>query len=590
MSDDKKKIVFGTAEILNEEHNEAIMKSYSANTQMIDLIAKAKGSATGKRIPRLAFTENPTAKDVYAGIYKNKSNLMPDSVIKQIRVQNLLVAAILRARSNIMSMMGHLRKDRFDLGIEIKIKSEFKDFLDYEQTMKVQERIDKFSKLLVNCGYTDGLKENEKLIFSDFLGVQAYEGVSFGRFGTEIVYNDDGKFHRFRPIDIGTIYKATKKGESAAQVRASSLKLLQELSGENIKLSAEKFEQDEYAWVQVIDGQPRQAFGPNELLVCNINPSIDVELNGYPVSALDTLTSSLSIFISIETYNRLYFQNGRGAKGMVVIKSDEIDQSTLDDIKQQFNASINNVSNSFRTPIFGVSKEDDVNWVSTVATSKDGEFQFLHDQVARNICAGFAISPEELPGFAHLGKGTNQNSLSESNNEYKLEAGRDVGIRPLILKFQDFLNEQLLPIIDAELSQLCYISIGGLDAESKQQEANRLQVEAPIHYDYDAIMEEVSKSQIGAHMGGKIPFNAQIRAIMDSYIPVSEITGELLDCPALFFDPALQYMRDAFFYQNMQLLAQFNSNAVKAFYATRADSYDLLVQFLQDYLDIEEDK
>jgi hypothetical protein len=56
------------------------------------------------------------------------------------------------------------------------------------------------------------------------------------------------------------------------------------------------------------------------------------------------------------------------------------------------------------------------------------EFQYLNDTNARVIMSAFQVSPEELPGYQHLSRGTNNQALSESNNEYKLEAARDVGI------------------------------------------------------------------------------------------------------------------------------------------------------------------
>src|SRR5690606_5531011 len=131
------------------------------------------------------------------------------------------------------------------------------------------------------------------------------------------------------------------------------------------------------------------------------------------------------------------------------------DENTIQDMKQQFQASINNVNNSFKIPIFGVSREDEVNWVSTMPNRKDGEFEYLFDQTTRNILSAFNMSPDELPGFAHLSRGTAQASLSESSTEYNLTAQRDSGIIPLILKMQDFLNEKLFPLLDPELSQLC---------------------------------------------------------------------------------------------------------------------------------------
>ena len=57
----------------------------------------------------------------------------------------------------------------------------------------------------------------------------------------------------------------------------------------------------------------------------------------------------------------------------------------LDAIKMQFTASINSVSNAFRTPIFGIAKEDSVEWTSTQDKLENGEFAFTYDHVAGNI-------------------------------------------------------------------------------------------------------------------------------------------------------------------------------------------------------------
>jgi len=37
--------------------------------------------------------------------------------------------------------------------------------------------------------------------------------------------------------------------------------------------------------------------------------------------------------------------------------------------------------------------------------------------------------------------------VHNSNNEYKLEAHRDVGIRPLVAQFEDFVNGCLFPLM-----------------------------------------------------------------------------------------------------------------------------------------------
>jgi hypothetical protein len=348
-------------------------------------------------------------------------------------------------------------------------------------------------------------------------------------------------------------------------------------------------ENDEYSWVQAIDGTPRQAFTDQELICCNLYPSSDVEHDGYPVSPLDTVITSVTSHMSIELYNKLYFQNGRAAKGMIVIQSDEIDDPTLEGIKQQFNASINDVTNSFRTPIFGVSQKDIVTWVPTTSQKKDGEFEFLFDQTTRNILAAFNMSPDELPGFTYLSKGTNQQTLSESNNEFKLLAARDTGIRPLLLKIQSFLNESLFPIMDPELSQLCQIVLAGFDAETKEQESNQLKEDIGIHYTYDEIMEKVEKPIVGESIGGKFPLNEQYRSILDTYFTQNTVVGKFADSPSAILDPLLKYRRDAYFFQYLQLLKETNLGAFNAWISTRSDSLNILKMLLVDYIQDEKE-
>lgn len=591
---DKKKIILDSStspsiQDQQDQFNEQLIKNAGGDLNfdiMKNMIKSATGSARkSKSVPRLAFAEDPMISDNYAGIYKIKRGLLPNNVLKQIRVQNFLVAAILRARGNATSMMGHIRKDRFDVGIEVDVKPEFKDHIEPEQMVKIEERINRFLKVLVNCGRTDGLDEEDKMTLPEFLDIQTRNGLTFGQFATEIIYKDEDcqEFHRFRPVDSGTIYRSVKKGDAAEGVRRSSLKALEYVTG--IKIDPSMLEKDAYTWIQVIAGMPKQAFTSKEMIVYNLYPSSDVEHNGYPVTPLDTAMTSVTTHMSIEVYNKLYFQNGRAAKGMLVINSDDIDQSVIEDIKQQFNASINNVTNSFRTPIFGVGTADKVEWMQTTPNKKDGEFEFLFDQTTRNILSSFNMSPDELPGFSHLSKGTNQQGLSEGNNEFKLIAARDTGIRPLILKIQDFLNESLFPLIDQELSQLCNVVLAGFDAETKEQESGRLLRDMPVHYAYDEVMEEVGKEHVGPHMGGDIPFNEHYRQVADAYINVGDFVGHFADSPAAMVDPLLKYKRDQFFFQWLQTLAQFNPEAAQAYFATREDSMDILKIYLDDYLD-----
>ena len=541
---------------------------------------------------KLAFYEDPVETSNYSGLWKTKRRLLPDRVIKLIRVQNHLVASILRARGNMMSMHGHKRKDRFDIGFEISIKPEFEQYVKEDQKIKIQERIERLEKQLLNCGNNEGLSIDEHMSLSEFLNLQAKNGESFGRHATEIIYeegdNKKRKFHSFRPVDAGTIYNIVRNGEFGAQaIREASIARLQAVTGDKINIDMDMLREDKYSYIQDIEGAPVQAFAADELIVYNMYPSTDIEHAGYPVTPIDTCISAITTHLSIDAYNRLYFQNGRAAKGILVVKSNEIDQATIQKIRQDFMASINNVNNSFRAPVFGVNPEDDVQWLPMVSSAGDGEFQFLYDQVARNILATFNMSPDELPGYGHLSRGTNQQSLSESSNEFKISAAKDTGLRPLVLKFQSFFNEKLLPIMDPELAQICVIRLAGLDAQTREQESLMLQQDMPIHMTYDEVLGDVDKNPIGERLGGNVPFNERLQVILDKYKNVGELREAFMGDVGALLDPLQQFPRDAFYFQNLQIAMQANPLAVQALYASKPYAFDLLRMMVQDQVEEE---
>jgi hypothetical protein len=565
-------------------------------------LAKALSDATGKateRAPALTFMESPNYNDAYAGVVKAKRNEIPDSILKMVRTQDHLVAAILRTRGGQLSQFGKKRKDRFDKGMEISIKPEFFKLLSTEQFEKVTERIKRLETLLLNCGHTEGLENQQKMTLSQFLNIQVQNACTFGWMGTEMIYDretdpdrsGDFPFNRFRPIDAGTIYKTVRNGESAGvNTRILAIKELERITGDKIKIDYDKLRSDVYAYAQQVEGIAKQYFTHKELLMHDFFPSTDVEKNGYPIPPIETAISSITTHISIDTWKRLYFQNGRATRGALVISSDDVDSPTLEKFRQEFQASINGVQNSFRTPLMGISPSEKIDWLSFANDKADDSFEFIYDQIARNILATFQMSPDELPGYGHLSKGSNSQTLSESNNEFKLEAARDSGLTPLIQHFETFFNQRLIPMIDPMLAKIVILRFAGLDAESKEQEATRLQQEMPTSLNYDEVLYQVDKDPIGIGMGGEVPFNERWQLILDKYLDVGQIKGRFFDSPAAFSDPALRFKRDPFSLQFYQLLATTSPNTLIAMFAPRPHALDLLKMNISDMLEEDEDE
>lgn len=599
-----KQVVFSSANLSSEQmekaglapNAEGIMENLGkSNTDILSYVLKDKDK-NAKHTPRLAFTENPDSYATYAGIFKHNEYLIPNFLKKQIRTQDHLIASIIRNRSNQISAYGHIRKNRFDVGVNIAVKPEFESVIKPEQMDVIQKRINRAEKLLLTCGSEFGLESKEKMSLPEFFYTQVNDGVSIGWFGTEIVYsmvNGKKVFNRFRPVDSGTIYftarDADRQGEA---LRRQSIQALKDLKGKgfDFKIDFEQLESNEkhYSYVQVISGTPKQAFTSEELIMTNLYPSNDILFNGYPVSPIDTAITQITTHLSIDAYNRLYFQNGRAAKGMLVLRSDDVDQNVLESIKQQFFASINSVTNAFRVPIFGVGTKDDVSWEPMVANSTDGEFQYLSDNVSRCILASFGMSPDEIAAFGYLSKGTGQQALSESSNEYKLTQSRDQSLRPLTLQFQHFLSNKILPLIDPELAQLCTVEMSGLDAQSKDQESTGLIQNSPTYYDMNSILKEVEKDTLPKHLGADVLFNERWGVVTDKFVSAGEMMSGFVDNPSAQLDPLFNYRRDPFYQSNIvQVMLAAAPERIKALYVSKPFVLEQLKMLIQDELEDE---
>lgn len=523
-------------------------------------------------LERLAFERDPQRITEYAGIYRPKLQGVPDPLLKRMAIQDDLVAAVVHTRSNHVAQFGRKQVDRHNKGFKLVPDDDVVKKLDENGRKHLQERIGRAEKLITTCGNTNGWSEQEKCSFSEFLYMQARNAIVVGRMATEVVWTPDPdapsdskkrKFHSFRPTDAGTIYYAAPYHEVNQQVREMALRMMENLNNE--KLKKEKFENEEYAWVQVFEGRPMQAFGSQEMLVHSPYSVTDIEQMGYPVTPLDTALTAVTTHINITHHNRLYFQTGRAARGMLIVKSADIDPEIIQGIKQQFNASINSVQNAWRMPVFGVGPEDEITWAPIDSGGgRDMEFQYLADANARTILAAFQMSPEELPGYQHLSRGTNNQSLSESNEEYKLTAARDVGIRPLLSSFEDFLNSSIVPLIDPELSKVVKMRLIGLDVDTEEKESVRIQQDMGVWMTFNDILTKLEKKALPAKMAADIPLNPTYFQYLQMFVPFGEILEHFCGREGAAKDPQYAFFMNPFWQQQQQMVQQQQAMAQQA--------------------------
>ena len=547
-----------------DEHN-AIAKGEKDEADvsqggMLGAILKSLKNEENKAV-RMAFEIDPQANYVGAqGMYRLKTGLTPDHIIKRVcgPSGDDLVCQILQARSNMLASFGRPRTSRFAIGFEFEELTDAQLPEDEKSKEALQNQLNVVKKYLWNCGI-DGLDEEvQKPNLSQFLKMITRDGLAYGRLAVEFLYQPqpDGseRLYAFRAVDAGTIYRCFPAKEQDQTVRREAIRMLERLK--NKKIDPERFKKDEYRWVQVIEGRPVQAFTEKELVVYNLYPVTNVEYNGYPLTPIDQAISAIATHINITMHNKLYFQHGRAARGMLVFKSDTIDESSVQKIRLQFHQSINSVQNAWRMPVFAVGSEDEVSWQAIDMQGRDAEFQYLMDNNARVILSAFQMSPEELAGYSHLARGSNTQALSESNNEYKLEAQRDSGLRPLLYDIQDFLNTHLLSRINPELAKTHQIILAGLEKDDPEKESTRLQQDMAVHMTYNDVLEKVEKDLLPRELGGEMPLNPQFQQMIEKYLTCGEILENFFGRTGASKDPRYQFVQNPYWMQNQQLLLQ----------------------------------
>lgn len=525
---------------------------------MLPLILKSLRDYEGQRVERMSFEVDPRRR--YLGsqtLYRAKNNLTPDWIIKRITGPqgDELVSQILQARSNHAFSLGRERVDRFSMGFDI-VNMDKNAVLTDEQEVEIKERITKAKKIIWECGHGKLDDDDNKFNNAQLFKMITRDGISYGRFAVERMWAKDVKtgkdyLYAWRPSDSGTIYNILPDKDRDSSTRAEAISLLQQLK--NKKIDKDKYIKDEdYKYVQVIEGKPEQIFTAKEMVVHNMYPTTNIEYDGYPLTPIDMSLNSIMTHINITMHNKLYFQNGRAAKGAWVFSGDAGDEAQMQQIRLQMKQSINGVQNSWRTPFFTIGEDESLTFQSIETSGRDAEFTFLSDNVTRVVLGAFQMSPAELPGYNHLDKGTNSQALSESNSEWKLTAARDVGLRPLIYELQDFINTHIFPYIDAELAKTHRFVISW-EHDDPEKEATRLTQDAQLHLSMNDILKKVEKNPIPKALGGDLILNPQYLTAISQFLTVGQILESFFGIKGASADPRYQYIRDPFYFQKVQM-------------------------------------
>jgi len=400
----------------------------------------------------------------------------------------------------------------------------------------------------LNCGYTGEERAPEDKMTLDQWGYMVTRDLMvYGHCAIEKVRRRDGDLYSFLPLPAETIYYANKKIDPKV---IEGMKNIWKRALDENKVTIDDVTSDKVEFIQVIEGKCVEAFDRNELIFSRINLESDIDLNGYAVGPLERCVGAITSHLLIENHQRQFFSHGFASKGLLVIQGD-VTPNTLKALQQMWNNQITGPVNSWRTPILaGI---QGVQWTPLSPNSRDMEYAAWQDYILRLIFSAFAIDPEEV-GFGYLSRGTEQKSLSESSNEWKLTASRDRGLRPILGRIEAIINEEILPAFSKNYSEKYHFAFVGLDSETQPEELARLQTETALLTTLDEARKETERDPLV--YGGGLILNQLYIQTAQMNMPKGVFMEKFMGIQGASERPDLQYIPDPMWFQWQQMQIQ----------------------------------
>ena len=471
------------------------------------------------------------------GLYRGKTSFMPNHLLKQVSRKDSIVASIIDVRASQVASACKKQNSRFDMGFKIKAKNkEIK--IDADEVRKIEE-------FILNCGRLDNRPTDDKMTFDQWGYMVTTDMMRYGHAAVELIRTNDSSLYGFLPLSAETIYYANKKIDKT--LIDGMRNVWRQVAQDGSDVDLDRAAAGEYEFIQMINGKVVEGFTKDELIFERINLESDVDLNGYAVGPLERAVASITSHLQIENHQKAFFTHGAASKGVLVIQGD-VAPNTLKALQSQWTQQITGPLNSWRTPILaGI---QGVQWVPLVSSSRDMEYAAYQDHILRTVFSCFAMDPEEA-GFGYLSKGTEQRSLGESSNEWKITASRDRGLRPILGRIEYIINERILPEISKSFSEKYQFCFTGLDAETETEETSRLSQEVTLHTTVNEVREQVERKPLP--LGGDLILNSLLLQTLSSNMTKGQFMELFLGIQGASERPDLQYIPDPFWFQWQQL-------------------------------------
>lgn len=385
--------------------------------------------------------------------YKDKMFSLTYTTLRRM-AKTPIINSIIKTRKNQIADFAEPQADRYNTGFVIRKKPKMgTDPKMDENDKRIANAITDF---IMNCGGQSSWTNDD---FDTFIRKIVEDSLIFDQMTFECVRNRRGKLEYFVATDASTFRIA----ESAFRIDYENSFFHRLGSGvyaeENLKNLDKKVNGYYPQYVQVYQSAVVNEFYPWELCFGVRNPSTFINANGYGCSELEDLINVVTSLLWGDEYNRRFFSQGSAPKGLLRIKSG-MNEKTLQQFKQQWQAMISGVMQSWKTPVV----EADVDWIDLQKNNRDMEYTSWMEYLIKLACAIYSIDPTEI-GWDISRSGGNS-GLFEGSQAERLQHSKDKGLYPILKFIQRKINKYIVEQINPDF-EFVFMGLNGMTIEKE---------------------------------------------------------------------------------------------------------------------------
>lgn len=416
---------------------------------------------------------DPYTLNSSAGYRQTPQKISYESLRNMSRIP--IIRAIIETRKDQVSAFCNYTEDDYSTGFKIQKKT--KKRVGEKDTLTDQERsnIEFLAEFILNCGNSEDVWYGDS--FDSFLRKLTDDSLTLDQAVYEITSDRKGAPTQAIVTDAATYRLADTYNEK--------------VTSDNKHLASRGYLP---AYVQIINGQVENYFYPWELCFGVRNPQTNIHKAGYGRSELEDLTQTVIALVNADQYNGNFFKVGSNPRGIIKY-SGNVNSTTLQDLKENWNAQVAGVNNMHKTPVINADKVD---WINTHQSNRDMEYSSYQEFLIKITCAMYKIDPSEI-GF-NLSGNTESSPLFEGSNEARLKYSKDKGLKPLLKQIQFWINKYL---ITPKAPDYEFVFVG-LDGGSEESE---LDTDIKQLNSFLTLNELREKRGLSALESGDVPLN-----------------------------------------------------------------------------------